>query len=95
MENKRNGWYTDKDGTRRHYHNGKRHREDGPAVIYPNGYQSWWINGLLHREDGPAIVCSTGTLFWILNGERVDMEAVLDTPEKMEAYLLEESLRRL
>lgn len=25
--------------------NGKRHREDGPAVIYPDGYRTWFLNG--------------------------------------------------
>ena len=25
--------------------NGKWHREDGPAIIYSNGEQRWYING--------------------------------------------------
>ena len=33
---------------------GKRHREDGPAIEGPNGGKSWWVNGQLHREYGPA-----------------------------------------
>lgn len=32
------------------------HRENGPAVIYPNGSQLWYVNGLMHREEGPALV---------------------------------------
>ena len=40
--------------------NGKRHRTDGPAVVYNNTSnvsvkQEYWLNGLRHREDGPAI----------------------------------------
>ncbi len=39
---------------------GKRHREDGPAIIdCANGQltgQRWYRYGLLHREDGPARV---------------------------------------
>jgi hypothetical protein len=31
------------------------HREDGPAVLYPNGDCQWYFDGRLHREDGPAI----------------------------------------
>jgi hypothetical protein len=27
------------------YKNDKRHREDGPAIIYKNGKQEWYING--------------------------------------------------
>lgn len=30
---------------------GQLHREDGPAVIYPNGTQHWFHDGWLHRED--------------------------------------------
>ena len=118
MEDKRNGWHTAWDGTRKHYRDGEIHREDGPAVIFPDGTQVWYLNGLCHRkggpavihpdgtqgwyrnrkrhrEDGPAIIFPDGSQCWLLNGKAVSMEAVLDTPEKMEAYLLEESLRRL
>ena len=27
------------------YLNGKRHREDGPAVECANGYKEWYLNG--------------------------------------------------
>ena len=43
------------------------HREDGPAVEYPNGYKSWYINGQSHRLDGPAIEWSDGNKSWYLN----------------------------
>ena len=58
------------DGTQRWYLNGKRHREDGPAIIYPNGYKEWWLNGKYHREDGPAVIYSDGRQDWYLNGKR-------------------------
>jgi hypothetical protein len=95
MGNKLNGWHTDKEGTRRHYQNGLLHREDGPAFIYSTGTQAWFLNGEIHREDGPAIIFPSGYQGWRLKGERVRMEDVLDTPEKREAYFLEEALRRL
>ena len=60
-----------KDGTKRWYLNGKRHREDGPAVEYPNGTKRWFLNGKLHREDGPAIEYLGGTKWWYLNGKRL------------------------
>ena len=25
--------------------NGKLHREDGPAIEYPNGHKFWYLNG--------------------------------------------------
>ena len=58
------------DGTQAWYLNGKRHREDGPAIIYPNGYKEWWLNDNLHREDGPAVIDSDGTQEWWLYGKR-------------------------
>lgn len=41
--------------------NGKRHKENGPAVIkyYESGqkeYEAWYRNGEFHREDGPAYI---------------------------------------
>ena len=59
------------DGRKEWFLNGKIHREDGPAVEWPNGNKYWYINGQLHREDGPAIVRTDGSKEWYLNGERV------------------------
>ena len=42
----------------------KFHREDGPAVIYPNGTKWWCLNGKLHREDGSAIEYFDGINEW-------------------------------
>lgn len=33
---------------------GLYHREDGPAYVSGNNFESWYRNGRLHREDGPA-----------------------------------------
>ena len=36
--------------------NGDAHREDGPAIISPNGRKSWWINDdLLIKSDFTSI----------------------------------------
>ena len=40
----KNGYYKYEDGEY-WYLNGKWHREDGPAVIYSDGTQAWYING--------------------------------------------------
>lgn len=46
------------------------HREDGPAVEWPNGEKAWYINGKLHREDGPAMESSSGFYdSWYINGK--------------------------
>lgn len=34
------------DGTLIYYKGGKRHRIDGPAVVWANGYFEWWNNGV-------------------------------------------------
>ena len=49
---------------------GQLHREDGPAVEWPEGTKFWYRNGRLHREDGPAIHWETGAQEWYLNGHR-------------------------
>ena len=46
------------------------HREDGPAIEYPDGGQMWYIDGKCHREDGPACEYSDGDKSWWSNGER-------------------------
>jgi antitoxin component YwqK of YwqJK toxin-antitoxin module len=56
-------------GTKEWYLNGKRHREDGPAIEYYDGTKRWYLNGKCHREDGPAIEHSDGSKSWYLNGK--------------------------
>ena len=41
----------------------------GPAIIYPDGRQYWYIDGLLHREDGPAIIYPDGGKEWYISGK--------------------------
>ena len=47
----------------------KLHRENGPAVEYPNGDKYWYLNNNVHREDGPAIEYAYGDKQWYLNGK--------------------------
>ena len=49
--------------------NGNWHREDGPAVLYPDGRESWYMNDLPHRIGGPAIVSEEGAKQWFINGQ--------------------------
>ena len=60
-------------GTTRWYQDAKRtilHRENGPAVVFINGYKEWYQNGQLHRTDGPAIEWARGRKDWFINGLR-------------------------
>ena len=52
------------------------HRDDGPAIIHPNGTEEWYRNGKIHRRDGPAVVRpyekQFGTKYeWWYNGKRI------------------------
>ena len=57
-------------GTKIWFLNGKRHREDGPAIERADGTKQWWFNNRHHREDGPAIEYADGDKSWFLNGKR-------------------------
>ena len=59
------------DGKKAWYLNGKRHREDGPAVEYASGGKAWYLNDKRHRVDGPAYEDANGCKVWYLNGERL------------------------
>lgn len=57
---------------------GKLHREDGPALIHPNGSSFWYKDGYLHRLDGPAVVYngsrSALVLLPVVPGECLQLE---------------------
>ena len=59
---------TSSQGTRRYFNNANQlHREDGPAIISPNGTKLWYQNDQCHRTDGPAIMWPDGRKWWYLN----------------------------
>ena len=53
---------------------GQRHRTDGPAVIWPDGAQGWFINDQLHHINGPAVIYADGTQHWFINGRNITRE---------------------
>jgi hypothetical protein len=56
------------------YLNDELHREDGPALEWPNGSKGWFLHGMLHREDGPAIEEPNGSRGWYLYGQQLTEE---------------------
>jgi len=64
--------YTIENNGNKSYRNeaGKLHREDGPAIIFPDGSKKWLIEGELHRMDGPAVEWASGKVEYYLNGWR-------------------------
>ena len=80
------------DGSKRWYNeHDQLHRTDGPAVIYTNGGQYWFINNKFHRTDGPAIIRSDGTKeFWIHNIQLTEDEYydIIQSEEHLNWFLL-------
>jgi hypothetical protein len=70
------------DGSRYWYLNGKRHREDGPAVEWPSGTRQWYLNDKRHREDGPAVQYANGTPEWWLNDVKYTEEEFIKKTAK-------------
>ena len=65
---KKDGLRINKYGTKIWYKDGLVHREDGPAIIWPDGSNFWYKDDIFHRDDGPAIICPDGTDFWYKDG---------------------------
>ena len=42
--------------------------EGGPAVIFSDGSQSWYLHGERHRIGGPAIEFMNGAQAWFVSG---------------------------
>lgn len=60
--------------------NGKRHKVDGPAVVYaPHRLERWYLFGKRHRVGGPAVTFSDGSQLWYMNDKlhRTDGPAVM------------------
>lgn len=57
---------------------GQRHREDGPAIIYPSGVEHWYQDDRHHREDSPAFIHPDSYEAWFQHGKfhREDVPAI-------------------
>lgn len=58
-------------GLKHWFKNDRLHRDDGPAVEWPDGTRKWFQNGQYHRDDGPAIEWSDGSRWWFKSGQRL------------------------
>lgn len=48
------------------------HREDGPAVLWDDGYEEWCVKSRYHRTDGPAIIDPIENIQdWYIDGVRI------------------------
>jgi hypothetical protein len=51
----------------RYYRNSRLHREDGPAIIYPEGLTFWYKHGKLYNGLGPVEITSDGEVVYSSN----------------------------
>lgn len=54
-------------GTRRWRTDGLLHCVHGPAVVYPDGEENWYLYGAGTRHGGPAVTQKNGTKIWMVN----------------------------
>ena len=75
------------EGVHKWYKDGKKHRDDGPALIKNCRYE-WWINGNPHREQAPAII-DHGDMVWLKHGliHRKDGPAIVRANGDMEWWI--------
>lgn len=59
-----------------------RHRKHGPARIFNNGCQEFWVNGLLHRLNDAAIITAKGKKVYYLFGRRLNFEQWTEAKQK-------------
>jgi hypothetical protein len=64
----------DADGSQAWYLHGRRHRADGPAVIWPDGHREWWQHGQYHRADGPAVIRADHRYDWYVQDREITAE---------------------
>ena len=51
-------------GYKEWYIRGYRHRLDGPAVVYNEGAEEYWVNNKLHNDFGPALISRNVTEYY-------------------------------
>ncbi len=54
---------------------GQLHRDDGPAVIFPDGSEEWYKNGKWHRDNGPALIRPDGRKEWWENDQFIKKDS--------------------
>jgi hypothetical protein len=55
---------------------GRLHRDDGPARMFPSGREKWYRHGLRHPDGGPAAIYPDGRRKWFVDGVKVKEDRV-------------------
>ena len=53
---------------------GQIHKQDGPAMIFPDGDKVWFDHDKKHRIDGPAFIGNNGKHEWWINEVHITEE---------------------
>ncbi len=72
------GCHVNKEGVKHYYLDGKLHRENGPAIEYPDNSPWWFINDEFRPEDEISLEQNTSSKFWYLNGQRIDPKKAIE-----------------
>lgn len=90
-EKKLSGRFAFPNGSIEFYQNGKRHREDGPAILATEGGELWYWEDKLHRTDGPAVKDADGDLAWYKHGKlhREDGPALISGDGNRKAWFVD------
>jgi hypothetical protein len=56
-------------GAKKWWLNGALHRDDGPAIKFPDGDEAWYQHGKLHRDGEPAVTGRGGYKAWYQHGK--------------------------
>ncbi len=59
------------------------HREEGPAIIFPDGTEEWYCWGSLHRIDGYAATYPDGKKECYIYGKQVSASINTDKKSKL------------
>jgi hypothetical protein len=86
----RNGLIVDKYGTKEWFLDGKRHREDGPAIECADGAKFWYRNGKPHREDGPAVEVAEWSREWWFNGTKLYVNTLKEFRKQIKLMEIQE-----
>lgn len=80
------GCHINEEGVKHYYLNDKLHREDGPAIEYPDDSPWWFINDEYRPNDDMPNESIINSKFWYLNGQRINPEEAINDSNLKQKY---------
>jgi hypothetical protein len=70
---------------------GELHRTGGPARIWSDGYQEYWVNGKQHRTDGSSYIDPNGYRGYWVNDKRHRLDGPAEIyPDGIKVYYVDD-----